>query len=445
MSGESPDVTLYDVNGNALAVQNATAIPASTPALMIAGSDGTNSRYITVDTSGRQVVVGAAAANAAAAGNPNLVAGNVTTSAPTGYTAATVNYLSLDTSGNLRVTGVGGTFPVTQSTSPWVVSASGNFNNASVGVTAATPPADATYMGALVTTAAESNLTNNDMYPLNMTNTGQLRIDGAYPLATAVATAVDMHQIGGVVTTGVPGYTTATINALSLTTVGQLRIDSAYPTGTATASTPDATLIGGINSTSGLLAVSVKQTLVAPIATDQALVVAISPNALNTYSASATITTATSPTDIFTITGSATTIVRITSITISGTQATANNILVQLIKRSSANLTGTSAAVTAVPYDTGPATAATATVLSYTANPGTLGTVVGTVSAQRIYIPLSAAAAASVPFQWNFGGPQQRNEIVLRGIAQVLAINLGGVSVGTGSLLCTVEWTESTV
>jgi hypothetical protein len=59
MPGESPDVVLYDVNGNQLAVQNATPIVASTPALMIAGSDGTNSRYFTLDASGRVVVVGA--------------------------------------------------------------------------------------------------------------------------------------------------------------------------------------------------------------------------------------------------------------------------------------------------------------------------------------------------------------------------------------------------
>src|SRR5271154_3051808 len=152
-----------------------------------------------------------------------FVGGAVTTAAPT-YTTGQLDPLSLDTAGNLRVTGAGGTFP-----------------NASVGATAAAPPASATYAGALVTTAAETGLTNNDMYPLNLTTTGQLRIDGVYPNATAVATAVDMDQVGGVVTTAAPTYTTATVNPLSLTTVGGLRIDSAYPTGTATASAPDAT------------------------------------------------------------------------------------------------------------------------------------------------------------------------------------------------------------
>jgi hypothetical protein len=58
LSGESPDVILYDALGNAIAVQNATATPSSTPLIMSGGSDGTNSRYIIVDTSGRQIVVG---------------------------------------------------------------------------------------------------------------------------------------------------------------------------------------------------------------------------------------------------------------------------------------------------------------------------------------------------------------------------------------------------
>jgi hypothetical protein len=157
--------------------------------------------------------------------------GVVTTAAPT-YTTATVNALSLTTSGLLRVDGTGGVF-----------------NNASVGATGAAPPADATYMGALVTTAAESGLTSGDMYPLNMTTTGQLRIDGVYPLATAVATAVDMDQVGGVVTTAAPTYTTATVNALSLTTAGLLRIDGVYPIN-ATTPTTDVTFVGGAVTTS---------------------------------------------------------------------------------------------------------------------------------------------------------------------------------------------------
>ena len=171
---------------------------------------------------------GVAPTGAAGPTDAMYVAGSVTTAAPT-YTTGQMSPLSLDTAGNLRTTST--------------------FTNPSVGPTAAAPPADATYMGALVTTAAESGLTTGDMYPLNLTTTGQLRIDGNYPLATAVATAVDMAQVGGVVTTAAPAYTTATINALSLTTRGGLRVDGVYPQATANASAPDIYVTGGYVTT----------------------------------------------------------------------------------------------------------------------------------------------------------------------------------------------------
>lgn len=68
MPQESPVVILYDASGNPLAVQNGVSIPASTPGLLAMGSDGTNSRYFTVDSSGRLVVVGAGVAGTPAGG-----------------------------------------------------------------------------------------------------------------------------------------------------------------------------------------------------------------------------------------------------------------------------------------------------------------------------------------------------------------------------------------
>ena len=68
MAYESPVVILYDSNGVPLAVLDGVAIPASTPALLAAGSDGINARYITVDSAGRQVVVGPGIAGTPAGG-----------------------------------------------------------------------------------------------------------------------------------------------------------------------------------------------------------------------------------------------------------------------------------------------------------------------------------------------------------------------------------------
>jgi len=50
---ESPAVILYDAAGVAHAVQNGVAIPASTPSLLVAGTDGTNARNLSTSTNGR--------------------------------------------------------------------------------------------------------------------------------------------------------------------------------------------------------------------------------------------------------------------------------------------------------------------------------------------------------------------------------------------------------
>lgn len=50
-------VILFDASGNALAVQDGTAIPAGTPSLVVSGSDGTAARRVRTDSSGRLEVV----------------------------------------------------------------------------------------------------------------------------------------------------------------------------------------------------------------------------------------------------------------------------------------------------------------------------------------------------------------------------------------------------
>jgi hypothetical protein len=194
--------------------------------------------------------------------------------------------------------------------------------------------------------------------------------------------------------------------------------------------------------TDGTNTAAVKAASVAALPADPSLVVAISPNRANTYSASsAAFTPAASATDVFTITGSASKTVRIRSIWLSGTQTTALQFLVLLIKRSTANTTGTSAAVTAVPHDTNSGVAASATVLQYTANPGGLGAAVGNVRSRRVFIPAPATATYAEIAFWDFGVGTGES-IVLRGTAQVLAINLNATTLTGGSLLCGVEWTE---
>jgi hypothetical protein len=84
------EAILYDVNGDPLAVDDGVAIPAGTPLIISGGSDGTNSRYIKVDSSGNQILVGLGIAGTPAggvitiqgdpAGTPIPISGNITAS-----------------------------------------------------------------------------------------------------------------------------------------------------------------------------------------------------------------------------------------------------------------------------------------------------------------------------------------------------------------------------
>jgi hypothetical protein len=98
---------------------------------------------------------------------------------------------------------VSGTVAVTQSTSPWIVAGggtagsaatgvvtvqgiaggtsipvTGTFNNSSVAPVPGLPPADATYVGGLATTAAPT-YTTGDLEPLSLNLSGGLRVDGS--------------------------------------------------------------------------------------------------------------------------------------------------------------------------------------------------------------------------------------------------------------------------
>lgn len=163
-----------------------------------------------------------------------------------------------------------------------------------------------------------------------------------------------------------------------------------------------------------------------------------------TYRAAVTaLTVATTATDIFTITGSATKTVKIAKILITGVATTVAFINVLMIKRSTANSAGTSVAQTAVPADSNNA-AATATVLSYTTNP-TLGTTVGTIYSKKLGVSTPAGGANGIAAEteinetFGFGAVQA---MVLRGTSQVLAINLNATSVAGSSFNITIEWTE---
>lgn len=347
ISGESPDVVLYDASGNALALANGVAVPTSS--IMVAGSDGTNLRFMSTDSSGRPVIVGAGVAGTPAGGvisiqgvasgtvipisitgtntisgtvtanigttnglaldatlakltiaqgaslgtnTQALIGGSVTTAAPT-YTTGQISPLSLDTSGNLRITGT--------------ISAS----NPSVSTTGAAPPASATYIGGSVTTAAPA-YTTGQMNALSLTTTGLLRVDGSgvtQPVSGTVTAnigttnglALDTSVNGllvsqgsttsgqkgtltlAAVTTAAPAYTTAQTSPLSLTTTGLLRVDGSGVTQpvsgtiTANAGTGNFTVV---QATAANLNATVTGTVTANIGTTNGLALDASVNGI---------------------------------------------------------------------------------------------------------------------------------------------------------------------
>ena len=177
------------------------------------------------------------------------------------------------------------------------------------------------------------------------------------------------------------------------------------------------------------------------IALDQSSIpVQLVSSTIKTYSASVKglATAVLGATDIFTITGSGTQTVKVKKIrvTVTRSSSTTNNVL--LIKRSTANSGGTSSAAIAVSHDSNNA-AATATVLSYTANP-TLGTAVGTMRVQKQFANVLATGSSDV-INWEFGQDTSQG-ITLRGTSQVLAVNLNGTIITTPSYDIYIEWTE---
>jgi hypothetical protein len=166
-----------------------------------------------------------------------------------------------------------------------------------------------------------------------------------------------------------------------------------------------------------------------------------------TYTAAFTgLVPAATATDIMTITGSATKVVRVTKVVITATQTTQSVVETLLIKRSAANTGGTSTTATAVSHDSLDG-AATATVRGYTANPTTLGAAVGTIVSRREWVGGAAPGGNLSPVENSFGvvmyeAGRPCKEIILRGAAQVLAVNLNAVTVAGGLYGMHIEWTE---
>lgn len=155
------------------------------------------------------------------------------------------------------------------------------------------------------------------------------------------------------------------------------------------------------------------------------------------FRAAGNVTLATSATDFFDLPGNATTTVVVTRIAISGVATSASQADILVLKRSTANSSGTRVAMTAVPLDSTDSAASSVPGL-YTANP-TTGTLVGAVGRQHVGL-LTASGAGEVGHEWTFG--ERGKGLVLSGAAQVLSLNLNGVTISGGVVDVEVDWYE---
>ncbi len=149
-------------------------------------------------------------------------------------------------------------------------------------------------------------------------------------------------------------------------------------------------------------------------------------------------TPGTTPTDIVTIFGSATRTITVNKITIATVQTTAGINAWKLIKRSSANTGGTSAALTRIPMNS-VFPAATATLLQYSVNPTALGTALGNVWSGNVAAPSLTSVVngcLEVPLL-------AQSPVTLTGVAQGLAVNFSGVALPSGlSVQVIIGWSE---
>lgn len=170
-----------------------------------------------------------------------------------------------------------------------------------------------------------------------------------------------------------------------------------------------------------------------------------------TYIATGSFTPVATPTDLITIAGSATKVIRLVALRVSTTNTAAGSQEFTIVKRSTLDTTGTFVAATLVPIDSA-APAPTATVGHYTANPGGLGTLVGAIARKRVASPVAVPGSfAGVALVAGFEMLDLQDTIVaiddpsvkLRGVNENVAVNFAGAALVAGQThLYTIIWTE---
>lgn len=155
-----------------------------------------------------------------------------------------------------------------------------------------------------------------------------------------------------------------------------------------------------------------------------------------------------SATDIFCISGSTTKNIVIDRIEISGTAGTLVSAPLTLLRRASLDTGGTAATGAALPVASAhntTNTAATAVLTAYTAVPTIVDTSPLYFRSTWLTLPTTAAGTIINPVIWSFGTSVEmfdQHLDILKNTAQQACLNLNSVSVSSGVLDISIEWTE---
>lgn len=161
---------------------------------------------------------------------------------------------------------------------------------------------------------------------------------------------------------------------------------------------------------------------------------------LATYSITKTISPAASPTDIFTLAGSATKIIKLRRVRITGSATTAGLALVDLATRVTANTGGTSTTGSGISLATGLATSSAQWTL-YSVNPSALGSASGVL--ETLAIPLTTTAAPLYNNVLTTYGADGVGPIILNGTANLFVLFLNSLAQPMGtSYTMSFTWTE---
>lgn len=165
-----------------------------------------------------------------------------------------------------------------------------------------------------------------------------------------------------------------------------------------------------------------------------------------TYSASTTavlVAAVTSPNPFFTIYGSATKIIRVQSIIVSGLTLTAVAYLnIGSRKYSTAVSGGTSTALTKIPFDSASPASTATNINAYTAIP-TAGTTVADLSCRRVLGQATTAAASGITQVIDFDfGATDGTAPILRGTGEGIGLYWITAPATAVSMLIRVIWTE---